>query len=37
MEQEGTWRSPFITTLQEEQTQADNVKDGNEAQAIQKA
>jgi hypothetical protein len=37
MEQEGTWRSPSIITLQEEQTQADNVKDGNEAQAIQKA
>jgi len=37
MEQGRTWRSPSITTLQEEQTQADNAKDGNEAQAIQKA
>jgi hypothetical protein len=37
MEQGGTWRSPSITTLQEEQTQADNVKDGSEAQAIQNA
>jgi hypothetical protein len=37
MEQGGTWRSPSVTTLQEEQTQADHVKDGNEAQAIQKS
>jgi hypothetical protein len=37
MEQGGIWRSPSIATLQEEQTQADNVKDRNEAQAIQKA
>jgi hypothetical protein len=24
-----TWKSPSITTLQEEETQADHVKDGN--------